>query len=124
MNRWFRFYFIFKQAFEEVSIFETKKLLFAVIEYQEKGMTDIKLSKKTNELFMAIKSIYEAEKEFYRKNGSKGSKNRWVKKKNNQKIGRVSQNYREPIKKNGEPIKNYREPINTKGGDNELKDIK
>lgn len=75
--RYFKFYYFYKQAFQELNPFAAKKLLIAVIEYSESGIVPEKLNKKTKEYFDGIKKFIDMDAEINRKNGYLGSKRRW-----------------------------------------------
>lgn len=73
--KWFKFYFLFGEAFKELSGRNSKKLILALVEYQDKGYSTIKLNKKTNEYFKAFKSVYMADLIQSQVNGRKGGLN-------------------------------------------------
>lgn len=75
--RYFKFYYFYKQAFQELNPFAAKKLLLAIIEYSENGVMPRKLNKKTKKYFSDIKRFIDADAEINRKNGYLGSKKRW-----------------------------------------------
>ena len=75
--RYFKFYYFYKQAFQELNPFAAKKSLIAVIEYSESDIVPKKFNKKTKEYFDGIKKFIDADAELNRKNGYLGSKKRW-----------------------------------------------
>lgn len=72
--RWFKFFYIYKDAFNEIPFWEVKKLLYAMLDYAEYGKEPIKLSKKSMAQFNSFKSFYEADRELYKVYGSRGGK--------------------------------------------------
>lgn len=74
--RYFKFYYFYKQAFQELNPFAAKKLLLAITEYSEYGRIP-KLRGKAKKYFNDAKSFIDADAEINRKNGYLGSKKRW-----------------------------------------------
>ena len=74
--RYFKFYYFYKQAFQELNPFAAKKLLLAIIEYSEYGKIP-KLRGKAKKYFQDAKSFIDADSEINRQNGYLGSKKRW-----------------------------------------------
>lgn len=75
--RYFKFYYFYKQAFQELNPFAAKKLLLAVIEYSEYGKIPKRLSKKAKKYFASAKQFIDADAEINRQNGFLGSEKRW-----------------------------------------------
>ena len=75
-QKWFKFYYGYRQAFAELPFWKCKKLLFAIIDYVETGAT-AKLDKKSMKYFVGIKEIIDADRMISVQNGVKGSKKRW-----------------------------------------------
>ena len=75
--RYFKFYYFYKQAFQELNPFAAKKLLLAIIEYSDNGIMPKKLSKKAMEYFNSAKQFIDMDAEINRKNGYLGSEKRW-----------------------------------------------
>lgn len=74
--RWFKFFFAYKKAFEELNGRRCKKLIIAICEYAEDG-TEPNLDKKTMEYFNGFRNIYDADIKFRKELSSKGGKKRW-----------------------------------------------
>lgn len=74
--RYFKFYYFYKQAFQELNPFAAKKLLLAIIEYSEYAKIP-KLRGKAKKYFNDAKSFIDADAEINRKNGYLGSRKRW-----------------------------------------------
>ena len=74
--RYFKFYYFYKQAFQELNSFAAKRLLLAIIEYSEYGKIT-KLKGKTKKYFQDAKNFIDADAEINRQNGYLGSKKRW-----------------------------------------------
>jgi hypothetical protein len=74
--RYFKFYYFYKQAFQELSGRRCKKLLLALLEYSENGAVS-KLDKKTTAYFLKIKELIDADRLLATQNGYKGGKKRW-----------------------------------------------
>jgi len=89
--RWFKFFFIYKQAFEELNSRRCKKLIIAICEYAESNKIP-SLDKKTMNYFYSFMHFYDMDKEISSKNGYKGANKRW-----NNQHNRVA------IKKNRQP---------------------
>lgn len=75
--RYFKFYYFYKQAFQELNPFAAKKLLLAIIEYSDNRITPKKLGKKAMQYFKSAKQFIDMDAEINRKNGYLGSKKRW-----------------------------------------------
>lgn len=75
--RYFKFYYFYKQAFQELNPFAAKKLLLAIIEYSDNGIMPKKLSKKAMKNFESAKRFIDMDSEINRQNGYLGSKKRW-----------------------------------------------
>lgn len=90
--RWFKFFFVYKEAFTELNPFECKKLILAICDYAEAGFLPTKLNKRTMRAFESFKAFFDTDIEISRNFGKKGAKYRWNAPKN-----------REPIAKNREP---------------------
>lgn len=69
---YFKFYLLYKGAFEELSGKNSKKLILALCEYAQDGFVTIKLNSKTQKYFNSIKSFYDADKLKYVEYGRKG----------------------------------------------------
>lgn len=72
--RWFKFYFSYKEAFEELSCRRCKKLILAMCDYAQYGIEPKKLDYKTKKCFDSFKTFYLFDKEMAKKNGSKGGR--------------------------------------------------
>lgn len=72
--RWFKFFFIYKKAFEELSGRKCKKLILAICDYAENGTIPAKLDSHTMDCFNSIKQFHDADKELSKIYGSKGGK--------------------------------------------------
>lgn len=72
--KWFKFFFIYKEAFEELSPRNCKKLICNMIDYAEYGMIPKKMNKKVMERFNSFKSFYDADIELYKIYGAKGGR--------------------------------------------------
>lgn len=75
--RYFKFYYFYKQAFQELNPFAAKKLLLAIIDYSDNGIMPKKLSKKAMKNFESARKFIDMDAEINRKNGYLGSKKRW-----------------------------------------------
>lgn len=75
--RYFKFYYFYKQAFQELNPFAAKKLLIAIIDYSDNGIIPKKLSKKAMKNFESARKFIDMDAEINRKNGYLGSKKRW-----------------------------------------------
>ena len=75
--RYFKFYYFYKQAFQELNPFAAKKLLIAIIDYSDNGIIPKKLSKKAMKYFESARKFIDMDAEINRKNGYLGSKKRW-----------------------------------------------
>lgn len=93
--RWFKFFYIYKDAFTELSGKNSKSLILALIEYAEKG-TIPKLNAKTKKYFDSIKNFYDLDLETSKINGQKGANQRW----NRGAIDTLYKKNRGAIKKN------------------------
>lgn len=107
--RWFKFFYIYKDAFVELSGRNAKKLILALIEYAEKGTTP-KINKKTKKYFDSIKDFFDLDLETSKINGQKGANQRW----NRGPIDTLYKKNRGAIKKNGVPMKKNRGAIDGK----------
>lgn len=72
--RWFKFFFSYKEAFEELSGRNCKKLILAICDYAQYGIEPRKLDNKTKKSFDSFKTFYLFDKELAKKNGAKGGK--------------------------------------------------
>ena len=72
--RWFKFFFVYKEAFEELNSFNCKKLILAMIDYAEYGIEPKKCNKKVLEQFKSFKAFYDADIELYKVYGAKGGR--------------------------------------------------
>lgn len=72
--RWFKFFFSYKEAFEELSGRKCKKLILAMFDYVQYGVEPKKMDSKTQSSFDSFKSFYQFDKELAKINGSKGGK--------------------------------------------------
>lgn len=72
--KWFKFFFIYKEAFEELSPRNCKKLICNMIDYAEYGIIPKKMNKKVMERFNSFKSFYDADIELYKIYGAKGGR--------------------------------------------------
>ena len=80
--RYFKFYYFYKQAFQELNPFAAKKLLLGLIEYAEYGKIPQNLRGTAKKSFESFKEFIDSEELICKRNGYKGSKKRW---KNHQK---------------------------------------
>lgn len=72
--RWFKFFYVYKQAFIELNAWNCKKLILAICDYAENGKEPKKLNKKTMKYFESVKAFYDADKEMYKIYGAKGGR--------------------------------------------------
>ena len=72
--RWFKFFFSYKEAFEELSGRKCKKLILAMCDYAQYGIEPKKLDNATKQSFESFKSFYQFDKEIAKINGAKGGK--------------------------------------------------
>ena len=75
--RYFKFYYFYKQAIQELNPFAAKKFILAVIDYSDNGTLPKKLSKKSMKYFESAKKFIDIDAELNRKNGYLGSRKRW-----------------------------------------------
>lgn len=83
----FKFHIFYRQAFDELSLFNKKKLLYALMEYAENCTVPKFRNKKLMSNFNSIRKVIDSEKELIRKdrelrrirseNGKKGARKRW-----------------------------------------------
>lgn len=73
---WFKFFYGYRKAFEALPGWKCKRLILAIFDYMESGAVK-KLDKKTQEYFLGIKTIIDADRELSKRNGFKGVKKRW-----------------------------------------------
>lgn len=70
--KWFKFFYVYKDAFIELNPWNCKKLLLALLDHVENGYTKVKLNKKTQQYLTSIMSIHNADIELSRKYGRSG----------------------------------------------------
>lgn len=75
--KWFKFYFCYREIFEKIPVWNCKKLLLAIIDYADKGKTEIKLKGRSLITFNRIKAIFEQERLISQSFGRKGAMKRW-----------------------------------------------
>ena len=75
--RYFKFYYFYKQAFQELNPFAAKKLLLAIIDYSDNGIMPKRLGKKAMKNFKSAKQFIDMDAEINRQNGYLGSEKRW-----------------------------------------------
>lgn len=114
----FKFHIFYKQAFDELSIWNKKKLLYALIEYAENCTVPKFRNKKLMSNFNSIRKVIDSEKELIRKdrelrrirseNGKKGARKRWNDDgKNGKKIAKDSKTIANDSKKMANDIQPF-----------------
>lgn len=95
--KWFKFYFCYREIFEKIPVWGCRKLLLAIIDYADKGSTEIKLRGKSLRAFNRMKAVFEREKMISQALGREGAARRW--KSGRQKTGSLSETDRGAVAK-------------------------